>query len=736
MIRRMRWQLLVVGLVACDIRAHAPSDGAIDGDGATLQTDNGVGGLVSIVEFENALVGQSSSAVVNFVNRGTSATGPIDLAITGPNEDEFSISTDDSTCVGATLSGLGRCVVVLQFRPTAAGTRTAALTFSGSPGGSGSVALSSFVLLPSVHFDPTVLELPVMQVGSSMTRTLQLQNEGALSVALRDVKVTGPHLAMTGTTCTSALAAHSSCDIAFVATPITTGRQTGLVQVTADGAMFAAPVRVRGAREVTVSKLGNGGGRVTAIAAGIDCGATCRALTTSDLTFTAIPDANSVLIGWSVPSCGANRTCTVPLDAFPARLTATFVRSSSANLTLAFAGTGGGEARVRSVSGDVVANCYSTCTIPVNADKTYFVDVATWSKFAGFGATCSSPQTGSCQVTATTGMTTVTLTFDKRPGERYTRFLPGLPLAVDLDANENAIALTTDRVIKLSPTGATVWSMPFEGTQVDTGPQGAVYAIGTQNSFTGLFKFDATGALQWKVPILSGYFGGSNTSVLANALAVAPDGSVASIGASGVMRWDANGAVTWSKPLDFVSVGGVGVQPDGTVVVARDAGDKQQRTVTGERFAAGDGSPLSSLGAIGRELRGALAVDGAGEVATHNSGFNAVVFQWRSHTASDTTSGEPFLETGTCVTGASAAVYVANRNNNAGWTLGRMAADGTMLNSSGGELFTSYGFGPQRLEHIACARASSAYIVGGNYSGFTTLTEATHANSGYVQVVE
>lgn len=735
MIRRMRWQLLVVGLFGCGISANAPGDGSNDAGGATLQTDNGVGGLVSIVEFENALVGQSSAAVVNFVNRGTSPTGPIDLAITGPNEDEFSISTADSTCIGATLSGLGRCVVVLNFRPTAAGTRTAALTFSSSPGGSGSVALSSFVLLPSVHFEPTVLELPVMQVGSSMTRTLQLRNEGGLSVSLRDVQATGPNLTMTGTTCASVLAAHSRCDIAFVATPIATGRQVGLVQATADGAMFAAPIRVRGAREVTIAKQGNGGGRVTAITVGIDCGATCRALTTSDVTFTADPDSSSVLTGWSVPTCGANRTCSVPLDAFPARLTATFVRSSSTNLTLAFAGTGAGEARVRSASGEIVANCYSTCTIPVNADKTYTIDVTTWSTFAGFGAPCTSSQTGSCQVTTTAGMTTVALTFDKRPGERYTRFLPSLPLAVDLDADENAIALTADRLIKLSPTGATVWSMPFEGTQVDTGPQGAVYAVGTQNAFAGLFKFDATGALQWKVPIQSGYFGGNNTSIFANSLAVAADGSVVSIGPIGVVRWDSSGAVAWSRSLDFASVGGVGVQPDGTVVVGREAGDKQLRTVTGERFAAGDGSPLSGLGTIGKESRGALAVDGAGEVAMHNSGVNSIVFQWRSHTASDTTGGEPFLETGTCVT-AGPAVFVANRKGNTGWMLGRMAADGAMISSSGGELFTDFGFGPQRLEHIACARASGAYLIGGNYSGFTTLTESPHSNSGYVQLID
>lgn len=731
----MRWQLLVVGLFACSGGANGPGDGSVDGSGAILQTDNGVGGLVSIVEFENALVGQSSSALVNFVNRGTSATGPIDLAITGPHEDEFSVDHSNSTCAGAALPGLGRCVVVLHFRPTAAGIRTASLTFASSPGGSGSIALSSFVLLPSVHFSPTVLELPVMQVGSTTTRTVQLQNEGAISVSLRDLQVVGSNVALASSTCTNVLAAHSSCDISFSATPIATGRQTGLVQVTVDGATFAAPVRVRGAREVTIAKLGSGTGRVTAITAGIDCGPTCRALTTSDVTFTAAADAGSVFVGWSVPLCGSKQTCVVPLDAFPARISATFVRKATATIALSFAGTGAGDARVRGADGAVVANCYSTCTIPVNVDEPYVVEASTWSQFSGFSSNCPMAGPGTCEVTTTAGTTTVTVTFDKRAGERFTRFLPGLPTAVELDSDGNVIVLTNDRLIKLSPTGTTLWSMPFEAVQLDTGPQASIYVVGTQNSFSGLVKLDGDGVVQWKAPIVSGYTGGDNVSIFARSLATAPDGAVVSLGPRGVMRWDRKGAVAWTKELGFATVGGIGVKPDGTVVVGRRSGDEGSPTVTGEQFAGADGSPLSSLGTIGREWRGELAVDSAGEVAMHNAGVNVVDFRWRAHMSHDTADG-PLLETGTCVIGAGPAVHVTNRKNNGGWSLGRIAADGSKGSSDSSELFTKYGFGSLALEDIACSRSNSAIVVGGNYSGFTSLTEATHSNAGYVQVMD
>ncbi len=739
----MRQLVLAVVLVGCSSEFHARPDAVTDAEaGAELGTDNGAGSSLLLLEFESALVGQSASAVVTLVNRGTIETGPIAFAITGPAETDFSISKADSTC-GAALPALGRCSLVVRFVATAAGPRNATLTFDSAPGGSGSLPLSGFATLPAVHFAPTVLDIGALQVGGSTMRTFELRNDGANSVSLQDPVVMGAGFSQASSTCTATLAAHSSCHISVVFGPIAIGQATGFVQVAVDGANFAAPVRVRGARELKVAKTGSGSGRIAAVAAGIDCGATCRALVTSAITLVATPDAGSTLTGWSIASCGASSTCVVPLDVFATEVTATFVRTEVANITLSFMGTGGGDARIRTQDGPVVANCYSSCTVPVMVGKPYEIDVSTWSTFSGFGGACT-PTTvaGTCELFATSGSTTVTVALDKRPGERYTRFLPGRPLHMKVDTAENLIAalLRTDnsQLLKLSPQGEIVWSIPFIVDDIDIGPENTIYVAGSQSGFSGLFKLDASGEVLWKVPIPSGYSAGvSGMSGFASALAVANDGSAASLGPSGLVRWDPAGQVTWTKQVAFGVVGGIGVQPDGTVVVGRLAGDSLNRTVVGERFAAADGAQLTDLGVVGRESTGQLVVDSAGQVATHNSGSGITVFQWRSHTVeANNGAGAAALATGTCTTGAGPAIYVNNRSDNAGWNLGRMAPEGSALGTVAGGTFTRFGFGTPSLQSVACAKTSDAYVVGGDYLGFTALNIAANSSVGYVQWID
>lgn len=738
----MRQLLLAMGLVGCGGEWHAQQDAATDsGQGALLTTDNGAGGALLIVEFEKGFVGQSASSVIAFVNRGSKDTGPIAFEIAGPAETDFSIDPAQSTC-GPALPALGRCVIVLHFLPTAAGTRSATLTFDSSPGGSGTLPLSGFATLPAVHFVPSVLDIGAMQAGTSTMRTFELRNDGSTAVALQDPQVTGAGFSRGSTTCTTTLAAGSSCDVSVVFSPMKIGPGFGFVQATVDGAKFAAPLRFRGARELKVVKAGNGSGRVTAVAAGIDCGATCRALAISTVTLVATPDAGSTLTGWSIAACGASLNCVVPVDVFATQVTATFMRTGSTSIVLSFSGTGSGDVRIREAEGPLVANCYSTCTVPVTAGTAYQIEASTWSTFSGFGGSCiPTTVTGACALTATPGTTTVTAGFDQRSGERYSRFFPGIPVHIKLDANENLIlgisAIGANQLVKLSPQGVAQWVIPFSTDALGTGPQNTVFAVGTTNGVSGLFKFDENGGLLWSVPIPPGYSGGGpGLSRFANALAVGSDGSVVSLGTGGIMRWDSSGHVMWSKSLPFSVAGGVAIAPDGTVIVGHASGDTANRTVTGDRFAA-DGSPLSDLGIVGREWIGDLAVDSSGQVATHGAGSGITVFQWRSHTAESTTgTSGPVLPTGTCVTGAGAAVYVNNRRSDTGWDLGRMAADGTVLEMTGGGVFTSYGFGTPWLQSVACSQSSGAFAVGGEYNGFTTLNVLTASSVGFVQLLD
>jgi hypothetical protein len=67
---------------------------------------------------------------------------------------------------------------------------------------------------------------------------------------------------------------------------------------------------------LTVSKSGNGGGRVTSLPIGIDCGGGCQAAFPRNtvVTLTAAPNDTSVFNQWSGPGCSGNGTCSITLD--------------------------------------------------------------------------------------------------------------------------------------------------------------------------------------------------------------------------------------------------------------------------------------------------------------------------------------------------------------------------------------------------------------------------------------
>src|SRR5437762_1030753 len=79
------------------------------------------------------------------------------------------------------------------------------------------------------------------------------------------------------------------------------------------------------AQVLAVSKAGTGGGTVTSLPAGIDCGATCAASFTdgSTVTLVANADEGSRFAGWSGSCTGTTTSCQVVMSA-PQAVTATF----------------------------------------------------------------------------------------------------------------------------------------------------------------------------------------------------------------------------------------------------------------------------------------------------------------------------------------------------------------------------------------------------------------------------
>jgi len=87
----------------------------------------------SSVAFGNEKVGTSGPAIPVTLNNGTTAPVRVNsVAVSGANAGDFQLSGD--SCSGANVAGGSSCKVNVTFHPTAAGARSATLTFSDTAG--------------------------------------------------------------------------------------------------------------------------------------------------------------------------------------------------------------------------------------------------------------------------------------------------------------------------------------------------------------------------------------------------------------------------------------------------------------------------------------------------------------------------------------------------------------------------------------------------------------------------
>ena len=160
-----------------------------------------------------------------------------------------------------------------------------------------------------------------------------------------------------------------------------------------------------GSFQLTVSSSGSGAGTVTSSPSGINCGKTCSASFSDNMsvTLTATPASGSVFAGWG-GACSGTGSCTVKITAATS-VTATFNMGTS-SLTVTLGGNGTGTV----TSNPSGINCGTTCKANFNdGDKvTLTAAPGANSIFTGWSGACSG--TGACTVTVS-GSESVTATF-------------------------------------------------------------------------------------------------------------------------------------------------------------------------------------------------------------------------------------------------------------------------------------------------------------------------------------
>lgn len=158
-----------------------------------------------------------------------------------------------TTCTGA-LNALASCTVSVEFTPTTAGTRSAALTATDANGDASTVFIAgnttSGLQFGPMQFSAASQPCPLVNPfqycnepsgGTTGTRNLVVQNGPRAQVT--GLTVTPPipttpptqpptDFTVQGTSCTATLAANASCTISVAFTPQSTGLRQGEIEVT------------------------------------------------------------------------------------------------------------------------------------------------------------------------------------------------------------------------------------------------------------------------------------------------------------------------------------------------------------------------------------------------------------------------------------------------------------------------------------------------------------------------
>lgn len=247
----------------------------------------------SALDFGSVSLGASVSKTVTITNTSgfTSTVTVSGIAISGVASSDYTTSNNCSTLAdGAT------CTVTVTFAPTAVGTRTAALTVKTDSTSDPTLTASlTGIGVSSLSTSVSSLNFGNVDVGSSSAaQSFTVSNNTNVAVSLSSITVSGDYSETT--TCGSTLPAMSSCTVAVVFTPTTTGTRTGSVVIRASST---------GTATLTVALTGNG----------------------VDFSIAVAPTSDNVIAGLGVTPVAT----LMPLGGFDAAITVTCTTTAAAS---------------------------------------------------------------------------------------------------------------------------------------------------------------------------------------------------------------------------------------------------------------------------------------------------------------------------------------------------------------------------------------------------------------------
>jgi hypothetical protein len=175
--------------------------------------------------------------------------------LVGNNPGDFQInpgdasSTSDATrpACGESLAPRHKCAIVLRFKPTDLGPRSAALMLeSNALNGAPAVSLSGQGTPPRLQISPGTLGFGTQPVNtSSVAKQIVLNNRSPVAIAIEDISVDNAEFAA-DRSCVGVLGAGVQCSIGVTFTPTTTGKIGGFLSIHDNAAGFIQQIRLSG----------------------------------------------------------------------------------------------------------------------------------------------------------------------------------------------------------------------------------------------------------------------------------------------------------------------------------------------------------------------------------------------------------------------------------------------------------------------------------------------------------
>jgi hypothetical protein len=224
-----------------DDASGSPHGLALTGTGAAAAPS--VGLSPTSLDFGSRAVGTTSASQNStLTNTGNAPLTISSVAVTGANAGDFA-QTNTCPSSPATLAAGASCSIAVTFTPSAAGSRSAAVSVTDDAGGSPqSVALTGSGQAPAVTLTPTTLGFGSQLIGTtSASQSATLRNSGTAPLTISSIGLAGANAGDFAQTndCPLApvtLAVNATCTISATFSPTATGTRTASVSIADDAA--------------------------------------------------------------------------------------------------------------------------------------------------------------------------------------------------------------------------------------------------------------------------------------------------------------------------------------------------------------------------------------------------------------------------------------------------------------------------------------------------------------------